>query len=152
MFYTGPGFLAVVDSNSTHRVYRVPGFLYSRRNWIPPPQPFIRKRVLLPLFGSREETLTGGREGVGDPTPTKGQTLWYSGMFTTIPLRFESSRTPNLPSLISNLSIFLSLHVCRRSRFTDGRRGWEWILLGAHKPRARRTVCKSVFFSKDINC
>jgi hypothetical protein len=26
------------------------------------------------------------------------------------------------------------------------------ILLGAHKLRARRTVCKSVFFSKDINC
>ncbi len=26
------------------------------------------------------------------------------------------------------------------------------IVLGAHKLRARRTVCKSVFFSKDINC
>ena len=25
-------------------------------------------------------------------------------------------------------------------------------MLGAHELRARRTMCKSVFFSKDINC
>jgi hypothetical protein len=53
MFYTVPGFLAVVDSNSTHGVYRVPGFLSSRRNRVPTPHPLTRKRVLLPLFGSK---------------------------------------------------------------------------------------------------
>jgi hypothetical protein len=28
----------------------------------------------------------------------------------------------------------------------------RWILLGAHELRARRTMCKSFFFHKDINC
>jgi hypothetical protein len=40
---------------------------------------------------------------------------------------------------LSYISYFFALVLCR-------------ILLGAHKLRARRTVCKSVFFSKDINC
>jgi hypothetical protein len=29
---------------------------------------------------------------------------------------------------------------------------WLYIVRSAHKLRARRTVCKSVFFSNDINC
>ncbi len=59
---------------------------------------------------------------------------------------------PTLPGL--NLSTiqpsrrgFYRIHVC------EGEDNWrQYILLGAHKLRARRTVCKSVFFFKEINC
>ncbi len=47
-----------------------------------------------------------------------------------------------LPIIFSSLSnIYSNTYVHNTS-----------ILLGAHKLRARRTVCKSVFFSKDISC
>jgi hypothetical protein len=56
-----------------HRVYRVPGFLSSRRNWVP--HPLTRKGLLLfPPLGPRGETHSLG----GDPIQTKGETLWYS--------------------------------------------------------------------------
>ncbi len=61
-----------------HRVYRVPGFLSSRRNWVP--HPLTRKGLLLfPPLGPRGETHSLG----GDPIQTKGKTLWYS-MYTTV--------------------------------------------------------------------
>ncbi len=48
-----------------HRVYIVQGFLSSRPNWVP--------------LGPRgEETHSLAGEGMGDPIPTEGQTLWYS--------------------------------------------------------------------------
>ncbi len=51
-----------------HRVYRVPGFLSSRPNWVPPPS-LTSKRVYRPsLDPRREHSLAGG--GVGDPIPT----------------------------------------------------------------------------------
>jgi hypothetical protein len=51
--------------------------LHLRRNWVPP-LPHPRKRVLLPLFGSKggRHTRVRGR-GWGDLIPTKGQTLMY---------------------------------------------------------------------------
>ena len=52
----------------------------------PPPRYLTCKRVL-PPFGSRGDTLAGGRGGGGDPSRTKGQTLWYS-RYSIIPLRF----------------------------------------------------------------
>jgi hypothetical protein len=50
-----------------HRVYRVPGFLPSRPNLVPPPHPLTRKRVLLPLnpLGSETHSL-GGKGGGGN--------------------------------------------------------------------------------------
>ena len=50
--------------------------------YLPELGPLIRKRVLLPPFGSkRGDTLACGGGRGGDPIPTKGQTLWYS-MYT----------------------------------------------------------------------
>ncbi len=60
------------------RVYRVPGLLYSRPNWVP--HPLTCKRVLLPHLDPRG----GGRHihfkrrGWGELIPTMGHTLWYS--------------------------------------------------------------------------
>ncbi len=54
-----------------HRVYRVPGFLSSRPNWLPPPPhpPALLK-------GEGRHSLAG--EGRREPIQTKGQTLWNS--------------------------------------------------------------------------
>jgi hypothetical protein len=68
-----------------HRVKRVPGFL-SSPNWVPQvphPQASVAPR---PPLGSRGETHLLTKEGMGDPIPTKEQTLWYS-MYTIIPPR-----------------------------------------------------------------
>ncbi len=62
----------------------MPGFLSRRPNGVPshtqasfaPPPPH---------WVQGGDTLACG-EGVGDPIPTQGQTLWYS-MYTKIPLR-----------------------------------------------------------------
>ncbi len=60
-----------------HRVYRVPGFLSSSPNWIPPP----------PHLQERGETQS--LAGEGNPIPTMGQTLCDSGtlafMYTVYP-------------------------------------------------------------------
>jgi hypothetical protein len=42
------------------------------------PHSLIRKRLLLPLLGPRGETHSLAGEGLGNPIPTMGQTLWYS--------------------------------------------------------------------------
>ena len=65
--------------------HRVPGFLSSCPNWVPPP--LIRKRVLPLPFESK---------GVGDPMPTMGQKLPYS-KYTIIPLRQSVFLAWNLP-------------------------------------------------------
>ncbi len=51
------------------------------------PHPLARKRVLPlpPPLVPRRETHSLAAEELGDPIPTKGQTLWYS-MYTIIPL------------------------------------------------------------------
>jgi hypothetical protein len=56
---------------------RVPGFLSSRPNWLPPP-PHPQASVA-PAFGSRgggTHSLPG--DGGGEPIPTKGQPLSVS--------------------------------------------------------------------------
>jgi hypothetical protein len=63
----------------------VPIFLSSRPNWLPPSPASARECCSSPL-GLRGETHSQGGEGVGDPIPTKLQTLWYSRC-TIIPLR-----------------------------------------------------------------
>ncbi len=59
-----------------HRVYRVPGFLSSRPNWLPRPR--ARKRVLPPppLVPGGTHSLAGER--ARESIRTKGQTLWNS--------------------------------------------------------------------------
>jgi hypothetical protein len=54
------------------------------------PHPLARKRVLPlpPPLVPRRETHSLAAEELGDPIPTKGQTLWYS-MYTIIPLRLK---------------------------------------------------------------
>jgi hypothetical protein len=52
-----------------HRVYREPGFLCSRPNWVPPPP--------LGSWGGGETHSLAGK-GVGDNIQTTRQKLWYS--------------------------------------------------------------------------
>jgi hypothetical protein len=62
-----------------HRVYKMPGFLQSRPNCIPPP-PHPQGSVAHPPpppVGPRGETHSLGGGEWGDPIPTKRQTLWY---------------------------------------------------------------------------
>ncbi len=60
----------------TDRVHRVPGFLSSRPNWAP--YPLTRNSVALSLWvGSKGETDSLVREGVGGSNSDEGQTLWY---------------------------------------------------------------------------
>ncbi len=66
-----------------YRVYRVPGFLSSRPNWVPPPH--MQASVAPPLWVQGGTLVCGG--WVGDPIPKKGQTLWCS-LYTIIPRRF----------------------------------------------------------------
>ncbi len=69
-------------------VYRVPGFLSSRPNWVPPlPQP--QGSVAPPPFGFKGKRHTRlRRRGWGGPNSDEGKTLWYS-LYTKIPLRPE---------------------------------------------------------------
>ncbi len=76
-------FLSTYIVVRNHGVFRVPGFLSNRPNWVPP-FPHLQGSVALPPFGSRGDTLAGWGGG-GDPIPMKGQRLWYS-MVTIIPL------------------------------------------------------------------
>ncbi len=65
-----------------HRVYRVPGFLSSRPNWLPPPpQP---QASVVPPFSRGGDTR---ERDDGEAIRTKAQTLWYS-WYSIIPLRF----------------------------------------------------------------
>ncbi len=72
-----------------HAQIRMPVFLSSRPNLVPPP-PHPQGRVAPPPLGPRGEThsLGEGGGGWGDPTPTNGQTFWYS-MYTIILLRYD---------------------------------------------------------------
>ncbi len=82
MIYYSYRYIALVYQNGSnkplyHRLYRVPGFLFSRPNWVPPlprPQASIAPLPLGVQVGGH--TRSRGR-GWGDPIPTKGQTLWY---------------------------------------------------------------------------
>ncbi len=68
-----------------HRVYiyRVPGLLPSRPNWVPP----------TPHPGSKGETHSlAGKRVRGDPIPTMGQTLWYS-MYAIFPNGISPTNT-----------------------------------------------------------
>jgi hypothetical protein len=64
-----------------HRVYRVPGFLSSRPNWLPPPihpQASIAFSPPPPLVpGGGTHSLAGEGTGGGEPIRRKRQTLWY---------------------------------------------------------------------------
>ncbi len=63
-----------------HRVYRVPGFLYSCPNMAPPPSTYLSaSECWSPLWvqGRRHIRLRERGWGEWNPIPTKGQTLWY---------------------------------------------------------------------------
>jgi hypothetical protein len=65
----------------THRVYRVPGFLASRPNWLlPPPHPLVG--VVPPLVpgGGGEDTLARGRGGGGSHSDEGTDTLVLYGV------------------------------------------------------------------------
>jgi hypothetical protein len=66
--------------------HRVPGFLYSRPNWVPHPSLAASVAPAPPLDPRGEHTRLRGR-GCGDPIPTKGLTLWNSMYPIIIPLR-----------------------------------------------------------------
>ncbi len=55
-----------------HRVYRVPGFLFSRPNWLPPP-PHSWASVALPPLVPRWDTLAMGRGGGGGGGPNSDE-------------------------------------------------------------------------------
>jgi hypothetical protein len=64
----------LMSNKYMHRVYRVPGFLSSRPNWVPPPHRTAREYFSSPPFGSKgEDTLARG----GGGNPKKGQAFWY---------------------------------------------------------------------------
>jgi hypothetical protein len=56
---------------------KVPGFLSSRPNWVPPPLP-PQARVGFPPLGPWGETHSPVGKGWGDPIQTTGQKLWCS--------------------------------------------------------------------------
>jgi hypothetical protein len=60
----------------TENTYRVPGFLSSRPNWVPPPPHPLGSVAPLPFWVQGINTLSCG--GWRDPIPTKEQTLCYS--------------------------------------------------------------------------
>jgi hypothetical protein len=67
--YTGTG-VYEMHLHLYHSLYRVPSFLSSRPNWVPPPLPFSPP----PLWVQGGDTLAcSGREW-GEPIPTMGQT------------------------------------------------------------------------------
>ncbi len=68
-----------------HRVYRVPGFLSSRPNWVPPHPQAI---VAAPFGSKKEEPLACCGGGGGDPILKKVDTLHNT---TYIPLQFRGS-------------------------------------------------------------
>ncbi len=112
----------------------------------PPPSTWELGGTLLSLPSPPTSTCTGSFScfclSLGSRTPLGLFTLGssYPGVFPScIVLKHFSqmARFPLFTDFFSN---------CDVSRIL-------YIVLGAHKLRARRTVCKSVFFfSKDINC
>jgi hypothetical protein len=67
------------------RVYRVPGFLSSRPNWVPTPSA-ARECCSSPLWVRGGDTLACGERGEGTQIRRR-DTLWY--MYTIIPQREE---------------------------------------------------------------
>ncbi len=71
-----------------HRIWRVPGFLSICLNWAPS----SASECCSPLWV--QEGRHTRLRGMGDPIPTKGQTLWYY-MYTIIPLRLANTAFVN---------------------------------------------------------
>jgi hypothetical protein len=91
-FVGGLFFERLITNPWLQRIYRVPGFLSCRPNWLPPP-PQPQASVAIPPFGFRRGGHTRLRErgrGRPIPIPTKGQTLWYS-RYSTILLQLGCS-------------------------------------------------------------
>jgi hypothetical protein len=61
----------------TQKVYRVPGFLSNRPNWLPHPQASVATTLSVPKEG---DAIACGRGGRGELIRTMGQTLWSLGM------------------------------------------------------------------------
>jgi hypothetical protein len=81
-FLLCPPFTESRGKSRQHRVYSVPGFLSSLRLGSPN---LLMSPSLLWVQGG--ETHPFAEEGVVDPIPTKGHTLWYSMYAIIIPLR-----------------------------------------------------------------
>ncbi len=83
-----------------HRVYRVPGFLSNRSNWVhQPPCPLESVAPPLRAQGGRYTCLRG--RGLVDPIPTMVQTLWYSrytinSVWSTVSAMAKGDRSENV--------------------------------------------------------
>jgi hypothetical protein len=101
------------DTWFTKRVDRVPGFLSSCLNWLPPP-PHPQVSVAPPAPYWFHEKRTHLLAGVGEPIRTKGQTLWYS-MFTIISLRFEPSSSLSVKLVPAGVEISITSASCLKT-------------------------------------
>ncbi len=90
-------------------VYRVPGFLSSRPNWVSPP-PHPQASVATTFWVQGGHTLLRGREW-GDPIPTNGQTLCLCPRENYYKRHFRSR---NAFSLQKCRSIFSLQHFIRK--------------------------------------
>ncbi len=96
----------IQNQSSTHGVYRVPGFLSSRRNWVPPlPASSPASECCSPSLGPRGDTLTGERGG-GTDSDEGTDTLVL--MFPIIHLRFDYILPPPPTPYQQLVSLFQS--------------------------------------------
>ncbi len=92
-----------------HRVDRVPGFLFSCPNWLPPP-PYPQASVAPPPFGSRGDTLASGK-GAGGQFGRRDRHSGTLGIIQSLYVLYEETSTlvwyNKLPSAkISSSSLF----------------------------------------------
>jgi hypothetical protein len=99
---------AHVEVRNCHRVYRVPGFLSSLQNWLPPPPHPPASVAPPPLVPGGTHSLAG--EGVGEPIRTKGRTIWYSSYSIT------SGFWPRVRAHALRAPVFLGLITCQTGR------------------------------------
>jgi hypothetical protein len=83
-FYFKGECVCSINTVKFQRVFRVPGFLSSRPNWVPPPT-----SECCPPVGSTGETHSLAREGVSEPKSDEGTDtlVLYSMYYNIIPLR-----------------------------------------------------------------
>ncbi len=92
--------LAFRSVPTSHREYRVPGFLSSRLNWLSSPNP--QASVDPPHVVPRGRHTRLPERGLGEPIRTKEQALWYS--------RY-STYNPSMGHPFSHLADYIVSHI-----------------------------------------